>query len=55
MTAFDAVAAASGAVGFGFALVRWLRVAQREHYLVGGPTRFARRSTRSINTRRYQL
>lgn len=30
-------------VGAGFANVRWLRVAQREHYLAGSVNRFARR------------
>lgn len=33
----------SASVAMGFASVRWLRVAQREHYLSGTVTRFARR------------
>ena len=35
MTAIDIVVTVAGAIGFGFALVRWLRVAQREHYHFG--------------------
>ena len=49
MTALEIVATVTGAIGFGFALVRWLRVAQREHYLFGSATRFARRWWGSTN------
>ncbi len=38
-----AVAVLAGLVAAGLAGMRWLRVAQREHYLVGSCTRFARR------------
>ncbi|HEX2701629.1 MAG TPA: UDP-N-acetylmuramoyl-tripeptide--D-alanyl-D-alanine ligase [Acidimicrobiales bacterium] len=37
------IAVAAGLVAAGFAAVRWLRVAQREHYLAGSVSRFARR------------
>jgi UDP-N-acetylmuramoyl-tripeptide--D-alanyl-D-alanine ligase len=49
MTAIDIVVTIAGAIGFGFALVRWLRVAQREHYHPGYATRFARRWWGSTN------
>ena len=35
VTAVEVVATAAGAIGFTVALLRWLRVAQREHYLPG--------------------
>ncbi|HTN79592.1 MAG TPA: Mur ligase family protein [Acidimicrobiales bacterium] len=43
MTAIEIVTTVAGAIGFGFAAIRWLRVAQREHYLAGSATKFARR------------
>ena len=49
MTAIDIVVTVAGAIGFGFALVRWLRVAEREHYHSGCATRFARRWWGSTN------
>ncbi|MGF1664745.1 MAG: Mur ligase family protein [Acidimicrobiia bacterium] len=41
MTLEQAVAALAGLVGAGVSAIRWLRVAQREHYLAGSVTRFA--------------
>ncbi len=49
MTAVEVVATAAGAIGFAAALLRWLRVAQREHYLAGSATKFARRWWCSTN------
>ena len=43
MTAVAAVALGASAAGAALALLRWVRVAQREHYLPGAVTRFARR------------
>ncbi|HLI24157.1 MAG TPA: UDP-N-acetylmuramoyl-tripeptide--D-alanyl-D-alanine ligase [Acidimicrobiales bacterium] len=39
----SAITLAVGVVGAGLALLRWLRVAQREHYLPGSASRFASR------------
>ncbi len=50
MTAVEVVATAAGVIGFAAALLRWLRVAQREHYLAGSATKFARRWWCSTNT-----
>ncbi|HLI43754.1 MAG TPA: Mur ligase family protein [Acidimicrobiales bacterium] len=41
MSAADAAALALAVAGIVLATVRWLRVAQREHYVLGEPTRFA--------------
>ena len=41
--AVEAIALAVCVVGLGLAELRWLRVAQREHYLPGATLRFARR------------
>ncbi len=49
MSALEIVVTAAGAVAFAFAAVRWLRIAQREHYLFGSATRFARRWWGSTN------
>ena len=49
MTCVEVVATAAGAIGFAVALLRWLRVAQREHYLAGSATKFARRWWCSTN------
>jgi UDP-N-acetylmuramoyl-tripeptide--D-alanyl-D-alanine ligase len=49
MTAVEVVATAVGVIGFAAALLRWLRVAQREHYLAGSATKFARRWWCSTN------
>ncbi|HLI15657.1 MAG TPA: Mur ligase family protein [Acidimicrobiales bacterium] len=43
MSVLAAVALAAGLAATGLASVRWLRVAQREHYLAGAVTRFASR------------
>ena len=43
MSAGDALAVAVALVSAGLAALRWLRVAQREHYLPGSVVRFARR------------
>ena len=43
LTALDLVVLVGGLAGFGLASLRWLRVAQREHYLPGSVLRFARR------------
>src|SRR5262245_5983756 len=40
-TVVDAVTVAAGAVAAVLAGIRWLRVAQREHYLPGSVSRFA--------------
>src|SRR5262245_22566958 len=40
-TVVEAVTLAAGAVAAGLAGIRWLRVAQREHYLPGSVSRFA--------------
>src|SRR4029077_5456571 len=49
VTAVEVAATAAGAIGFAVALLRWLRVAQREHYLAGSATKFARRWWCSTN------
>ncbi len=41
MNAAEAVVAIAGVGAFGVAALRWLRVAQREHYLAGSTTKFA--------------
>ena len=43
MNAIEAAVAVVGAGACGVAALRWLRVAQREHYLAGSTTRFAAR------------
>ncbi len=43
MTALDAAVVAGGSVATALAGLRWLRVAQREHYLPGAASRFALR------------
>ncbi|HEY7948875.1 MAG TPA: UDP-N-acetylmuramoyl-tripeptide--D-alanyl-D-alanine ligase [Acidimicrobiales bacterium] len=43
MTALRVAAVAAGALAMALAGLRWLRVAQREHYLPGAAARFARR------------
>lgn len=42
-SAIDAAGVVACAIALGLAGVRWLRVAQREHYLAGSAVRFARR------------
>jgi UDP-N-acetylmuramoyl-tripeptide--D-alanyl-D-alanine ligase len=43
VTVVDALVLAAGVAAIGLALLRWLRVAQREHYLPGSAARFASR------------
>ena len=50
MTTIEIVTAVAGAIGFACAALRWLRVAQREHYLPGAATKFARRWWSSTTT-----
>ncbi len=50
MTALDAATVAACAVAVVLSGVRWLRVAQREHYLAGSVSRFALRWWRSSPT-----
>ncbi len=43
VTVLDGVTLAAGVLGAGVAAPRWLRIAQREHYLAGSTARFAER------------
>ena len=43
MTVLDALVLAASAIAASLASIRWLRIAQREHYLPGSVLRFARR------------
>ena len=42
-TAFEAILLAASLIAAVLSGIRWLRVAQREHYLPGSVVRFARR------------